>query len=243
MHSETLNPPEKLETTHRFILQAIDPSLGCPVLEMMLRVDDLDRLRAILGEEASDDAELRDIYSIGRDELRAIDNQYGVRFEPDGRECRLARAHSIRDAPYLIHTGFELFLMLEGVKPFAKFAVEYPAEVDEFPEEALFEPHVQAGTLIKRVMIEPFEKPIRTSSGSVFEGLRQVFYARRGEEWRIDAYNLLRRQLAHGPWNDTLERLEGSLLGYTDQQNDWWIAHIRHQRNLPGRTTTLVEHA
>jgi hypothetical protein len=243
MRSETVNPSDKLESTHCFILQAIDPSLGCPVVEMMLRVDDLAGLRAILGEEASDDGELRDIYSIGRDELLAIGHQYGARFEPDGRECRLARAHSIRDAPYLIHTGFELFLMLEGMKPFAKFAVEYPAQVDEFPEETLFEPHVLAGTLIKRIMIEPFEKPIGRSRGRVFEGMRQVFYARCGEEWRIDAYDLLRKQLAHGPWNETLERLEGSLLGYTDQQNDWWIAQLRHQRTLPGWMTVVVEHA
>ena len=174
---------------------------------------------------------MRAVYTLGSTELLAIDDQFGVRFEPDGRECRLARAHSVGDAPYLVHTGYELFLMLEGVKPFAKFTVEYPIEADEFPEEALFEPHVQSGMLIKKVMAdEPFEKPIRVSSGRIFEGVRRVFYARRGEEWRIDAYNLLWRQLEHGPWNDTLERLEGSLLGYTDEQNDWWIARRRRIR-------------
>ena len=51
--------------------------------------------------------------------------------------------------------------MLEGVKPFAKFTVEYPTKADEFPEEALFEPHVRSGTLIMRVMAdEPFEKHV-----------------------------------------------------------------------------------
>lgn len=121
--------------------------------------------------------------------------------------------------------------MLEGVKPFAKFAVEYPAEPGEFLEEALFERHVRSGTLIKRVMPdEPFAKPIKASSGRIFEGVRQVFYARPGEEWRIDAHNLVARQLAYGPWNDTLEPLEGSLLGYTDAENDWWIARRRRMR-------------
>jgi hypothetical protein len=220
---------EKPEILHRFVLEALDPNLGCSVLEMMLRVTELETLRTILGEDAADDTELKAVYTLGSAELRAIDDQYGVKFEPDGRECLLARAHSIRDVPYLVHTGYELFLMLEGVKPFAKFAVEYPAGADEFPEEALFEPHVRSGRLIKRVMAdEPFEKPIKISSGRIFEGVRQVFYARQGEEWRIDAHNLLWKQLAHGPWNDTLERLEGSLLGYTDAQNDWWIA--RRQR-------------
>lgn len=225
-----MSTPEKPDTSHRFNLQAIDSSLGCPVLEMMLLVTDLEALRSILGEDAFDDPEVQADYIIGSTELLAINDQYRVRFEPEGRECRLVRPHSIRDAPYLIHTGFELFLMLEGAKPFAKFAVEYPTEADEFPEEALFEPHVRSGTLIKRVITEPFQKLVRTSNGRTFEGVRHFFYARRGEEWRIDAHRLLWRQLAHGPWNDTLERLEGSLLGYTDEQNDWWIARRRRIR-------------
>jgi len=212
-------------------LEAIDWDFGCPVLETMLRVTDLEPLRAILAEDASDDPELRAIYTLASPELHLIDKHYGVSFEPHGRECHLARAHSIRDVPYLVHTGYELFLMLEGVKPFAKFAVEYPAEPGEFPEEALFEPHVRSGRLIKRVMPdEPFPKPITASSGRIFEGVRQVFYTLPGEEWRINAHNLVARQLAYGPWNDTLERLEGSLLGYTDAENDGWIARRRRMR-------------
>lgn len=223
---------EKPDPLHRFILQAIDPSLGCPVLEMLLRVSELETLRKILGDDASCDTDLQMVYVLGSAELLVIANKYGATFDPEGRECRLARAHPIRDLPYLVHTGYELFLMLEGMKPFAKFVIEYPAEADEFPEEALFEPHVRSGVLIKRVMAdEPFEKPIRASSGRVFEGVRQVFYALKGEEWRIEAHNLVWKQLAHGPWNDTLERLEGSLLGYTDEQNDWWIAHRKQRRS------------
>jgi hypothetical protein len=68
---------------------------------------------------------------------------------------------------------------------------------------------------------EPFEKPMRGLGGRIFEGVRWVFFARRGEELRIDGHNLLWRQLAYGPWNDTLDRLEGSLSGYTEAQNDW----------------------
>ncbi len=66
---------------------------------------------------------------------------------------------------------------------------------------------MRSGMLIKRVMPdEPFPKPINASSGRIFEGVRQVFYARPGEEWRINAHNLVARQLTYGPWNDTLER-------------------------------------
>ena len=94
----------------------------------------------------------------------------------------------------------------------------------------MFEPHVRSGALIKRVMADqPFSQAIRNQNGDLVFGVREVFYACRGEEWRVDAHNLVWKQLAHGPWNDTLERLEGSLLDYTDAQNDWWIAHRKRQ--------------
>jgi hypothetical protein len=229
------------QSIRRFILQAIDPVLGCPVLEAMIRVADLEALQALLGEDALQDIELRNNYLLDSAQLHAITLQFDVAFDPEGRECWLSRAHSVRDAPYLVHTGYELALMLDGRKPFAKFAVEYPAEPDDFPEEALFEPHVRSGLLIKRVTDdEPFERPIRSPSGRMYEGVRHIFYARRGEEWRIDAYILLWGHLDHGPWNEMLERLDGSLLGYTDAQNDWWLARRRRDHVTPTFTDRTV---
>jgi hypothetical protein len=108
------------------------------------------------------------------------------------------------------------------------FATDYLAEPGDLRQEALFDPHVQSGLLIKRVIEHPFERPIRVRSGRVISGIRRVFFARRGEEWRIDAHLLLWDQLEHGSWNETLERLQGTLLGYTEAQNDWWIARHHH---------------
>ena len=137
--------------------------------------------------------------------------------------------------------------MLDGVKPFAKFSFSSPVHPDDFPEEALFEPHVRSGVLIKRVVDEPLERPIRSASGRVYDGARRVFYACRGEEWRIDAFILLWRQLDHGPWNETLERLdEVRFLGYTDGQNDWWLARRRRDHATPtftDRAAYIAVHA
>jgi hypothetical protein len=198
---------------------------------MMLRVADLKQLQLFLGVDADDDDDLRGTYTLDAAQLRAIRDEYGIDFDPGQRECLLARAHSIRDVPYLVHTGYELFLMLEGTKPFAKFTIEYPTEHDDLLVEALFEPHVQSGVLIRRVMPdEPFPKPIQGWGGRVFHGTRKVFYALPGEEWRIDAFNLVWEQLKYGPWNDTLERLDGTLLGYSEEQNNWWIERRRRLR-------------
>ena len=52
-----------------------------------------------------------------------------------------------------------------------------------------------------------------------------VYVALRGEEWRIEAFILLRGVMEKPGWNEALERFEGSLLGHEDWQNDWWIEH------------------
>jgi hypothetical protein len=54
-------------------------------------------------------------------------------------------------------------------------------------------------------------------------GTRCVLYALPGEEWRIDAYLLLWKTAEKVGWGEGFERLEGSLLGYEDWQNDAFI--------------------
>src|SRR6266853_1074713 len=74
---------ENHHSVHRFILQAIDPLLGCPVLEAMLRVADLDTLRPLLGEDVLDDVELRGSYELNSPQLQAITDRFDVAFDPD----------------------------------------------------------------------------------------------------------------------------------------------------------------
>jgi hypothetical protein len=46
-------------TADVFIVSAFDRDQWCPVLQARFRVDDLKALRSILGEQATDDLELR----------------------------------------------------------------------------------------------------------------------------------------------------------------------------------------
>jgi hypothetical protein len=131
--------------------------------------------------------------------------------------------------------------LLEGVKPFAKFSHEYPSDADALAREALFEPHVKSGLLMKRIVDHPFEKPIRLYNGQIAEGWRQLFYARRGEAWRIDAELLLQQKELHGQgWNWTMERLSTALLGYTEVQIDWWIARLKRDLAALGAMTAYA---
>jgi hypothetical protein len=211
-----------VQKPRRFVLQALDPEHGSPVLEALFWVANFDELRALLGPCTDDDPELIGSYNLDTSDLVELSRLFGVVFDSGGRETQLCRWHSLRNVPYLVHTGYELPLMLEGRKPFSYFVQEYPPH-QHFREE-YFEPYVSKRVLRREVELEPFAAPIHGKSGQVFEGIRTVFYALKGEEWRIPAWKLIRTVAQKSGWNAQFERLEGTLLGYEDWQNDWWIA-------------------
>ena len=90
------------------------------------------------------------------------------------------------------------------------------SESDVIFEEQLFEPYVAAGRFIKRVQHGIRIKDLGPEH-------RRVFYSQPGEEWRIDAYILMKKVAERSGWGEALERMEGSLLGYEDWQNDVFI--------------------
>ena len=203
-----------------FVLQGIDTALDMPLFETRFAVDDIEQLRAILGDCASDDPDFLRGYELDEDEIVAINAEFGTAYISHGRETMLTPWHAIRSAPYLIHTGFELPLMLDGRKPMAFFGDAHPAEwLDE--TERRFEPYVMTGRIEKRVDDRPLSPLERSKLPETFAHLRTVYFVLPGEGWRIDEHIIL---LSEGPWHDRLERAEGSLLGYSDEQNDWWMA-------------------
>ena len=123
------------------------------------------------------------------------------------------------------HTGRELGLMLRGRKPFAMFYAEVSELPDErFIPEAAFEPHVRSGlftrdeTIVEDARVHP--KLGRKAR------CKYVFFASREEAWRIPAMTLLLHAREKGGWNETCERIECTLLGYTDEETDAWCAHV-----------------
>ncbi|MDV2987319.1 UNVERIFIED_CONTAM: hypothetical protein Q9R58_23700 [Methylobacteriaceae bacterium AG10] len=211
-----------------FVLEALDVELWYPVLAAKFAVARLDDLRVILGEVCATDPGLARCYPLDAAEREAVEARFDVGLDLAALGSRTIEVHlsrlrrQVTGVPYLVHTGFELPLLLEGRKTLACMPYEYPPH--RFPGEDSFDRWVERGVLHKEVVLEPFEPNPR------FEGLRTAYYTPKGEEWRIPAHKLLRR--ASGPgggWNETFERLEGMLLGYEDWQNDWWIA------SRPGR--------
>ena len=118
--------------------------------------------------------------------------------------------HRFNSVPYLIHTNRELGLMLQGVKPLARFSYVK----GRFPDAVLryirmFDRHVEAGRIVRR---DEF------IDDKDFGVLHYVYFALPGEEWRIGAMHAL--VTGRGKWTRAHEREEGELLGYTHEQNN-----------------------
>lgn len=123
--------------------------------------------------------------------------------------------------PYAPHTNRELEMMLAGEKPFAMFAHE---RVDGFEKaDALanqdFATHVAEGTLSEHLKTFRAKGPDETMLD-----IDYYFYARQGEEWRVEAFSLLLELLHRGAWCPQLEWLSGKLLGYSDEQNRYHLS-------------------
>ncbi|MGO1080885.1 hypothetical protein [Inquilinus sp. CA228] len=203
-------------------LFVFDREQWCPVFLIRLETPDLDRLRSLLGSAADNDPELNHGYRLDEDEAAAIAAASGTELELSGldtadREYVLHWLHSIDTAPYLVHTGYELPLLLDGRKKLARMVHEYPPMT--FDGEHRFDHWVAQGVLHREEIVEPFGRPM-----GEFLGFRTVYYTPKGEEWRIPALKLIVEASARPRgWNEDFERLEGMIFGYEDWQNDWWI--------------------
>ncbi|TCR64742.1 hypothetical protein EV560_106208 [Bosea sp. BK604] len=208
---------------HKFVLQARDPVTDCPVLEARISIADPGPLRRALGIEEGEDPDFDGIYDLDGDDLAALQRLTGLSFPRDLGPVQIVSWDPLRDVPYLVHTGYELALMLERRKPLAVFSDAYPA--DWFDEMiARFDPYVAGGRVVRRLIDEPFAKP-RVVDGQRFDGIRRVFIALPDEEWRIEAYLALWQSLKTEGWSEERERRQGELLGYEEWQRDWWAAH------------------
>jgi hypothetical protein len=147
---------------------------------------------------------------------------------PDSSEERKSAVPAFAQGlSYEVHTNREVEFMLKGVKPLAWFSDVIFDDHDMPEPDEDFEEHVQSGSFVKHEVRELWEP--YTNNGHVIKGRWSRFYALKDEAWRIPAFMLLKKVQDKHKWNDALERMEGSLLGYTDEQNDEWLARCRER--------------
>lgn len=119
------------------------------------------------------------------------------------------------------HELRELELMLAGKKPLAMFYDGLAARW--IIPEAEFEPYVQAGRIVKHVIITP-------DCGGMDSIC--VYYALPGEEWRIDALEAINHATRSGarPATDQDDIETGRLLGYSEDEIAAFLAWIKGKR-------------
>ena len=124
------------------------------------------------------------------------------------------------------HEGRELRLMLSGAKPLAYFSELVRADFD-WPDDA-FEPHVQAGRLVKQ------EFTISLTIHCQEEEIRCLYFALPGEEWRIEKAHANRmRGYTLGRESEADSREMGQLLGYSEHQIDVFLTWRAFVRSTP----------
>lgn len=167
-----------------------------------------------------DDLQPHVLVDLQPDEVAWLAAHCGVEIDGAVFHVQLGRGFLDGDLPYRLHTGRELRMMLAGVKPLAVFSdvLEDDPSPWCFPED-VFDPHVRAGTLVRREYVELADAPVR-----------MLLYALAPEAWRIDAFILLCEVALHEGWNDALTRMQGALLGYAHWQNDVHLARRRRAR-------------
>jgi hypothetical protein len=122
------------------------------------------------------------------------------------------------DLPYEIHTTRELDFMLTRGKPLAHFCDYYPPDpIEEIIPREAFAPHVESGRFVERLYVELMA---RDPSVPTVRGVLHALYAQRIEAWRIDEYIAMQTEGAVAGWSERLERLQGTLLGYSEREND-----------------------
>lgn len=203
---------------YRFVLEAIDPSTECVAFDASFEAPDLNELCRQL-DMAQDQLEKCASYPLERSELDQLIKAFGVSFDPGDFPSSIRPWLEIDALPYKVHTNRELALMLAGTKPLAVFVeAQPPRPARSINPEAMFEPHVSAGRVVKREHI--YRQPDPNGRQRDF---RRLLYAQPDQQWRIDAYLLLLKTAQRSGWNEGFERMEGSLLGYEDWQNDAFI--------------------
>ena len=216
-----------------FVLQGFDPVTETVCVEWRVRIADIERLKEVLGADCAEDPELRGAYhDISKRDMRRIGRISQPPVVPDDLYTAIKRYRLMFEGvPYMVHTNFELPLMLDGRKPLAVFGDGYPsAWFDDYL--APFEQFVAGGKIVRRIVDEPM--PHIKERRPDLDGIRHVYFALPGEEWRIGAYRrLMDTRKSDAAWTDIQERLQGSLLGYEDWQNDWWIENRASLRENP----------
>jgi hypothetical protein len=199
-----------------FNIDVYDEATGCIVHELYLEKSDQNKfpdfIRQIIDRLGANQSEPLSWDSLAGHPILSdeFSNQMNLPIRVRHEACEL---------PYKVHGGREFDLMMKGLKPLSVFCHrDMSASLSTFLQK-YFDPLVGSGRLISDWISSE-------ETGDSFMA-PAVMYALPGEAWRFEAYRLLASAARIAHWNDALEFIEGSLLGYSRDQSRLWLDHRR----------------
>jgi hypothetical protein len=127
----------------------------------------------------------------------------------------------LSELPYRVHGGREYDLMYRGIKPLAAFPCPPPSSPLASFLEKYFGKSVDSGKLCQKTIYEIEEGGEKVP--------REQLYSQPSETWRFNFYGLMRSISKKTRWNDSLEYIQGYLLGYSSEQNDIWYEYRKRK--------------
>ena len=136
-----------------------------------------------------------------------------------GTYGRIREQNDLDVLSYPTHTARELRMLLDGEKPLAAFFYVLGCETEEVVTFGQ-----RFDEFVRRKMINKFTHgPVDIGYG--MQGMH-LLDCLPHEGWRVPAYLLLKSIAERGIWSEGMERYEGSLLGYSDKENDEYISVV-----------------
>lgn len=216
-----------MKRSHSFVLEFVERNTDEVVDDVPFDVENIELLCNQLGIDAAkfDPAAH---FELDDEDVMRIGQTFGLHIRTSERRVYLRPRRPMDELPYKIHTNRELALMLNERKPLAAFVEDYPRETaHEVIPESKFEPYVLARRFVKREKVYRSLVSTDPRGDQARRSIRRVLYAQPSEAWRIDAYLLLHETAELSGWNEGFERMEGTLLGYEQWQNDAYLQMMR----------------
>jgi hypothetical protein len=194
---------------HKILVRRIDFSTKCFLDQELVRIDDLRWISDVLLGETIQRYRLYDLAS-GQYILFA--EKYSLPAPEDADLRRICLVKEDFELDSATHTGRELILMLSNKKPFAQFIATGTAADEQLDA---FDSHVVSGKIRKFEFVwAPKKLEPQT--------FKRVCFCLPGEEWRFKSYQMLWKLADEYGWNSGFERVEGYLLGYNVEIDDFF---------------------
>lgn len=195
----------------KLIVEEIDSKTKCIRQDRSIEVGSLLDLGTEFSSISVDDLRLMS-FDLSPEQTTEIVSRFKIKLATKKSVLQLRALMSTDELSYKTHTRRELALMLRGSKPLAYFALY---EGDRFEDicDQPFRKYVQSGRIVER----------RFRVGVAKEAVHYRAFTLPGEEWRAQSLRLLMQTCEKCCWSEGMERMQGALLGYTEEQTDEFI--------------------